>query len=264
MRWSTRSRIVTWMVAVSPLAGSAAGAQRFFRADAPEPVIRNVPYDGRFVFARLKYTTAPGGFYYMGLPAWAHGYQKAENNLVRIVQAISKARPVLDASNVFALDDPLLFRFPVAYMSEAGYWTMTDKEAAGLRAYFKKGGFVIFDDFRDDSRNVTGGWLNFTTQMKRVIPDVRFFDLEPSHPIFHSFFEINSLSIIPQYYDRGAPILRAVYEDNDPRKRMIAIINFNTDVSNFWEFSGQGSNIVSGENEAYKLGVNYVVYALTH
>jgi len=133
-----------------------------------------------------------------------------------------------------------------------------------LRAYFKKGGFVIFDDFRDDSRNVTGGWLNFTTQMKRVIPDVRFFDLEPSHPIFHSFFEINSLSIIPQYYDRGAPILRAVYEDNDPRKRMIAIINFNTDVSNFWEFSGQGSNIVSGENEAYKLGVNYVVYALTH
>lgn len=58
-----------------------------------------------------------------------------------------------------------------------------------------------------------------------VLPDVRFFDLEPSHPIF---------------------------------------INFNTDVSNFWEFSGQGSSIVSDENEAYKLGVNYVVYALTH
>src|SRR5258708_22693696 len=95
MRWSTRSRIVTWMVAVSPLAGSAAGAQRFFRADAPEPVIRNVPYDGRFVFARLKYTTAPGGFYYMGLPAWAHRYQNAAKHLVPIRQTITKAPPTL-------------------------------------------------------------------------------------------------------------------------------------------------------------------------
>src|SRR5258708_15849017 len=101
MRWSTRSRFVAWMVAVSPLAGGAAGAQRFFRADAPEPVIRNVPYDGRFVFARLKYTTAPGGVYYMGLPAWAHANQKAENNLLRTVHAIRKVRPVLHASNAF-------------------------------------------------------------------------------------------------------------------------------------------------------------------
>src|SRR5258707_13650848 len=106
MRWSTRSRIVAWMVAVSPLAGSAAGAQRFFRADAPEPVIRNGPYDGRFVFARLKYTTAPGGFYYMGLPEWAHGYQKAENNLARSVQTISNDAPGLDASHLLPRDHP--------------------------------------------------------------------------------------------------------------------------------------------------------------
>src|SRR5260221_4262848 len=118
MRWSTRSRIVTWMVAVSPLAGSAAGAQRFFRADAPEPVIRNVPYDGRFVFARLKYTTAPGGFYYMGLPAVAHAYQKAENNLARIVQAIRKARPARNAHNVFELDGPRLFRISLSYLPQ--------------------------------------------------------------------------------------------------------------------------------------------------
>ena len=255
-------RVIAVLVLV--LAGMAAAhAQRFGqRGPAPEPVVRITPYDGRFIFARLKYTTAPNGFYYRGLPAWAHGYPRAENNLMRILGVVSQVRLHPDASNVLALDDPELMKFPVSYMTEAGYWTMTDKEAAGLRAYLAKGGFVIFDDFRDNFGNQ--GWRNFEAQMKRVIPNVRFFDLQPSHPIFHSFFEINSFSIIPQKYDAGAPVLKAVYEDNDPKKRLLAMINFNTDVSDFWEFSGTGMSIVAEDNEAYKVGVNYVVYALTH
>jgi hypothetical protein len=242
---------------------SPALAQGFGRrVPAPEPVVHITPYDGRFTFARLKYTTGPGGFYYMGLPAWAHGYQHAENNLTRILGEVSAIRPHFDASNVLALDDPELSKYPVAYMTEAGYWTMTDKEAAALRAYLLKGGFIIFDDFRDGFGNP--GWANFVTQMKRVIPNVRFYDLQPTHPIFHSFFEINSFSILPQKYDAGRPILRAVYENNDPNKRLLAMINFNTDVSDFWEFSDQGFQLVSEGNEAYKLGVNYIVYGLTH
>jgi hypothetical protein len=199
----------------------------------------------------------------MGLPSWAHGYQKAENNLTRIMAEISKVKARVDASNVLAMDDPELMKFPVAFMTEAGYWTMTDKEAAGLRAYLKKGGFVIFDDFRDDGRNY-GGWANFSANIKRVLPDARILDLDASHPIFHSFFEIPSLDIIPQSYGNGRPIFRAIYEDNDPKKRMLAVINFNTDISDFWEFSGQGYYLVSQSNEGYKLGVNYLVYALTH
>ena len=242
---------------------SPARAQRFGqRGPAPEPVIRLTPYDGRLIFARLKYTTAPGGFYYRGLPSWAHGYPRAENNLMRILGEVSEIKLHPDASNVLALDDPELMKFPVSYMTEAGYWTMTDKEAAGLRAYLTKGGFVIFDDFRDNFGNA--GWRNFEAQMKRVIPNVRFYDLQPTHPIFHSFFEIKSFSIIPQKYDAGPPILKAVYEDNDPKKRLLAMINFSTDISDFWEFSGTGFSIVAEDNEAYKLGVNYVVYALTH
>jgi hypothetical protein len=238
-------------------------AQRGFRGPAPDSTIRNIPYDGRLIFARLRYTTGPGGYYYMGLPSWAHGYQKAENNLTRIMQEVSKVKSRIDASNVLAMDDPDLMKFPVAFMTEAGYWVMTDKEAAGLRAYFKKGGFVIFDDFRDDGRNY-GGWANFTANMKRVLPDARILDLDATHPIFHSFFEIPSLDIIPQSYGNGRPIFRAIYEDNDPKKRMLAVINFNTDISDFWEFSGQGMYPVSESNEGYKLGVNYLVYALTH
>ncbi len=257
-------RHLTVALVLVAISAHGAAAQRRFQQTPRDPDVRNVPYDGRFIFARLKFTTGEGGYYYNGLPAWAHGYQRAENNLTRIMAEISKVRPRTDASNVLALDDPQLMKFPVAFMAEPDYWTQTDKEAAGLRAYFKKGGFVIFDDFRDDGRNGFAGWSNFATQMKRVLGDVRFFELEATHPIFHSFFEINSLDIIPQSYGNGRPILRAVYEDNDPSKRMLAVVNFNTDVSDFWEFSNTGLYLVSESNEGYKLGVNYLVYALTH
>lgn len=257
MRWR-----VALLSAVTAAGAAPAAAQRFFRPAPPPIEEHNIPYDGRFTFARLKYTTGPGGYYYFGQPAWSHGFPKAENNLMRIIGAVTEVKLHQDASNVLAMDDPQLMKFPVAFMTEAGYWTMTDKEATGLRNYFAKGGFVIFDDFRDGRGNA--GWTNFEQQMKRVLPNARMVDLQPTHPIFHSFFEINSFSIIPQKYDGGVPILKAIFEDNDPKKRMIAMINFNTDVSDFWEFSGTGMSIVAEDNEAYKLGVNYIMYALTH
>ena len=247
------------LIAVGPLL-----AQRQFGFPTPRDLpIKNVKYDGRFTFARLKYTVGPGGYYYNGLPAWAHGYATAENNLLRIMNEVSSLRLRLDESNVYAMDDPELFKFPVAFMTEAGYWTMTDKEAAGLRAYFMKGGFVIFDDSRDGGRG-GGGWNNFAMQMHRVLPDARFVDLDPSATIFHTFFEINSFAIIPQAYDRAPLVLRGVYDGNDPTKRLLAVINYNTDVSQFWEFSSQGLNLIPNSNEAYKLGVNYLIYPLSH
>jgi hypothetical protein len=254
-----RSAIAAFAL-IGPVVESAA-AQRGF---VVEPPVHNVLYDGRFTFARIKYETAPGGYYYRGLPAWAHGYPRAELNLMKIVNELSSVRPHLEASNVLALDDPALFHYPVAYMTEAGFWTMTDKEAAGLRAYLKKGGFVIFDDFRDDWYRGGRGWENFATQMQRVIPNGRFIDLTPDHPVFHSFYDINTLDNLPQFYDRGPPILRGLFEDNDPAKRMLAMVNFNTDVSNFWEFSDEAMVPIDLSNEGYKLGVNYLVYALTH
>ena len=173
-------RLFSVLLALSLVFGSTTlPAQRRFRGPTPDLDVKLTPYDGRFVFARLKFTTAPGGFYYMGLPAWAHGFPKAENNLGRILKDVSTMRLHIDASNLLALDDPELFKFPVAYMAEPDYWTMNDKEAASLRAYVLKGGFIIFDDFRDDFRNQNVGWANFLTQMRRIIPDARFIDLDP-------------------------------------------------------------------------------------
>lgn len=227
-----------------------------------DPERHNIKYDGRFTFARLVYTTGPGGYYYRGLPAWAHGYNLAEENLMKIMREVSSLRPHIAESNAIALDDPELMKYPVAYMTEAGFWTMTDKEAVALRKYLLKGGFIIFDDFRDDFRS--SGWSNFTMQMARILPEARVVDLTPAHPIFHAFFDIDTFDDLPQYYDRGRPIFRGIFENNDPTKRLMVMINFNTDVSNYWEFSADGFVPVEESNQGYKLGVNYVMYGLMH
>ena len=223
----------------------------------------NVPYDGRFAFVRVKYETAPGGYWWRGQPSWSHGYPLAEQNLMKIMNELS----FLNAHEeivTLALDDPELFKYPLAYIIEVSWWTLSDKEAAALRLYLQKGGFLIVDDFKRPGDFGSPGWEPFEANMRRVLPDVRFFDMQSTHPIFHAFFEINRLDIIPQAYNAGQPIFRGVYEDNDQTKRLQIIINYNTDVSQFWEWSGQGLRPIDQTNEAYKLGVNYLVYGLTH
>jgi hypothetical protein len=232
-------------------------------------VMPNARYDGRFTFVRLNYETAPGGYWYGGWPAWAHGYPLAEQNLMRILNEVSYLGAHSEEIDTLALDDPDLGKYPVAYIIEVGWWTMSDSESAGLRAYLQKGGFVIVDDFKvagfsGGVGNGGGGWANFEANMKRVLPGVRFFEMDASHPIYHVFFEIKSLDVVPQAYNVGKPIFRGVYEDNDPRKRLMMIINYNTDISQFWEWSGRGLRPIDDTNEAYKLGVNYLLYGLTH
>ncbi len=255
--------------AVLCAAATVVAQRQFFETTRFEPRVTNATYDGRFAFARLRYTTGPGGYYYGGLPAWAHGYWslrgggRAEESLSKILNEISYLNPHVDDSVVLAVDDPELAKYPIAYMTEAGYWTLTDGEAAAFRAYLQKGGFAIFDDFRDPPRG-GGGWENFEENMRRVLPDARFVDLPTSSLIFHSFFEIESFDIIPQSYDQGRPIIRGLFENNDPTKRLMAVANFNTDISDFWEFSATGFRPISESNEAYKLGVNYIIYGMTH
>ena len=251
------------LVAVSALA-------QFGGPRGPFHERRNVAYDGRFTFVRLKYTTAPGGYWYGGWPAWGHGYPISEQNLMNIMNEVSYLNPHVDDVNVLTLDDPDLFKYPAAYVIEVDWWAMTDSEALALRTYLQKGGFLIVDDFKP--RRFRGGfggdfgsgWPVFEAQMKRVLPEGRFVDLDASHQIFHSFFEINRLDIIPHAYIAGTPVFRGLFEDNDPRKRLQILVNYNTDVSQFWEWSGTGLRPIDDTNEAYKLGVNYIIYGLTH
>jgi hypothetical protein len=219
----------------------------------------NIPYDGRFVFARIKYRGWGRG------TGWAHDYPRAESHFMRIIKQITTMKPFVESgpilgSNILALDDPELMKYPVAYLSEPGGWFPNEKEVLGLRNYLEKGGFLIVDDF--DGGGMNEDWYQFVAQMKRVLPQSRIEEVPKSHAIFDSFFKID-FSKLTSYGSGGTPGYFGVFQDNDVRKKVKVIINFNQDIGDYWEWSDRGFNVVPS-NEAYKLGVNYIIYALTH
>jgi hypothetical protein len=231
---------------------TAALAQNFgFRNRRMPPIAaEKTPYDGLFTFARLRHGADVGRE-----PPWAHDYPRAERNFMRILKEITLVSPNMDKSNVFTQDDPDIFTAPIVYVSEPGYWSMSEEELSSLQEYVKKGGFLIFDDFRGDH------WFNFEEQVRRLIPNARLVELDPNHQVFHSFFDIN-IKETHGYY--GPASFQGVFEDNDPTKRLLLVASYNHDLGELWEYSDTGFVPVDLTNDAYKYGVNYVVYAMTH
>lgn len=226
------------------------------RTDPPED-LGVVDYDGQLTFARVRFKPRSlSSPWADGMPAWGHDYPRAEQNFMQILREITVARTFIGGSRIVKLDDPDLFKFPIAYLCEPGHWTTTDEEAAALRAYLLKGGFIIFDDFSGRD------WYNFAEMMDRVLPGVRFFPMDVANPLFHAFFEVESLDILESYRGRHAQFY-GVYEDNDPDGRLLAIVNYDADIGEYFQYSDTGWMPVDMSNEAYKLGVNYWMYALT-
>jgi hypothetical protein len=238
-------------VAVATL---AAQRRNFFTGDFP--VEGNPSYDGRLTFVRLRY---PG---YGGLtnegPGWMHDYPTAERHLLKIMSEVSDLRPRTDSSSVIDFGNPELMKYPIAYFSEPGYWQPTDEDVKNIHDYLLKGGFMIIDDFRQQH------WYNLQDQMKRVLPDAQWLPVQPGSAVWDSFFRIDENDLVqPGIY--GPPVqYLGIFEDNDPNKRLMVIANYNNDVGDAWQWSDQGFLPIDLTNEAYKLGVNYVMYALTH
>jgi hypothetical protein len=261
------NRVLCRRVALVVLLVSAAGGVTFAQRDRNRPeldieVQGNTPYDGRFTFVRLRYSGGfGGGFRGRGVPLWAHDYPDGEVHFSKILEELTLLRIRTDGSNILAIDDPELFKYPVAYMAEPGGWAVTEAEAVALRNYLLKGGFAIFDDFRGLD------WNNLQDQMRAVLPEASWVQLDGASRVFHSFFEIDHPETLtpPPNYDQGdVPTYWGIFENNDPGERLIAIANVNNDLSEYWEFSNTGFAPVDLTNEAYKFGVNYVMYALTH
>ena len=211
----------------------------------------NAPYDGRFTFARIRYIEYRSA-------GWAFDYPTMERNLMLMMQEVTALKPHVLRSNILDLDDPELLKYPIAYLSEPGYWVPSDAEVAGLKRYLDKGGFLIVDDF------MLNEWYNFEQQIKRVLPQARIETLDVKHPVFHSFFDIETLDM--DYPHR--PGLKArflgIHEGNDPKKRLMVVINYNNDIGDYMEHSGQGWWPVNVSNDAYKFAINYIIYGLTH
>jgi hypothetical protein len=209
----------------------------------------NVRYDGRWAFTRLRYRSSS---------SWNHDYPRADRHLAYIVGDISTARVHTDGSNVLDLNDPEIFRHPLVYMSEPGFWDMTNEDADNLRRYLLKGGFIIFDDFE------TTQWDNMAAQMRRVLPEYHWIEIDITHPIFHTFFDLKKIDYPHPMYPGMIPDYKALFEGNDPRGRMVALANHNNDLAEYWEWSDRGFFGIDPTNEAYRIGVNYVIYSMTH
>jgi hypothetical protein len=220
----------------------------------------DLTYDGRFTFVRLRWGS-DGWFGRRGgwSSAWNHDYARAEQNLSLILKEITAVDIRTEGSRILTLDDPELFKYPMAFMWEPGFWALTDGEAESFRAYLLKGGFAVFEDF-DGAQQ----WANFEAQMRRVLPDGRFVKLDNSHRIFDVFFQIQNIDAILHPMSHIRPSYYGIFEGNDPSRRLMVIANFDNDVPEYWEWSGQGIFPFDASNEAYKLGVNYMIYGLTH
>ena len=135
---------------------------------------------------------------------------------------------------------------------------MTDTQAAALRAYMQKGGFVIVDDFKAEGDFGSAGWGPFEANMRRVLPGVRFVPMSA---------DASDLPLVlrdrqPRHHPAGlqrreADTSSASTKTTIRSKRLMMIVNYNTDISQSWEWSGTGLRPIDDTNEAYKLGVNY-------
>ncbi len=246
-RWRRALYAALLLCTLAPIAWSQRGG---FRGVYLEP---NAPYDGRFIFARIRYTQG----YRL---AWGVDYPRMERNFLVILDDLASLVLNRTATNVYTLDDPGLAKHTVAWLTEPGYWVPTEAEAKGLRNWFARGGFLIIDDFYFERQ-----WDVFEQSMRMVLPKARFFRLDASHPIFKTFFTITKLdemhhpattAAVAEYY--------AVYENNDPTARMLAIISFNNDIGDYMEWSGEGWYPVNLSNNAYKYATNFLLYGLMH
>lgn len=247
-RFRPSLRAALWTLVLLLIAAPIAWSQR--QRVRIEP---NVPYDGRFTFVRLRYTQG----YRL---AWNADYPQMERNFMTILGDLSSLRLHQKGSNVHVLDDPVLAHYPIAYLTEPGYWYPTAPEAEALRRWIQKGGFLIVDDFYFDRQ-----WDVFEQAMMAVLPTARIMPMDVSHPVFNTFFHIKTLDGMTH---PATPLAKAeylgIYEDNDPTKRLQVIINYNNDIGDYMEWSGEGWYPVNFSNEAYKFATNYVVYGLTH
>jgi hypothetical protein len=251
------SRRLRLVLAILVITAATAAAQ----FDAPAGAHRSdLTYDGQFTFVRLRWGSDLAGWGRRGFgSAWNHDYPRAEQHLSRILKEITALDIRTDGSLILTLDDPALFNYPVAFMWEPGFWNLTDREALAFRAYLLKGGFAVFEDFDGLDQ-----WSNFEAQMRRVLPEARFVKLDGDNRIFDAFFKVQNIEAIVHPMSGIRPSYYGVYEDNDPRKRLMVVANYDNDVPEYWEWSGEGLFPFDASNEAYKLGVNYIIYGLTH
>ncbi|MGH7493900.1 MAG: DUF4159 domain-containing protein [bacterium] len=211
----------------------------------------HMPSAQGFTFVRIQWAGEGYGIFARGNgPLWAHDYPTAEQNFYTALHALT-AVPMTFENKILTLADDAIFSYPLLYICEVGYWLPAQMETERLQEYLKRGGFLIVDDFR-------GGfeWRNFYDQIQRFMPEPPL-PLSLDHPVFHCFFDFEHVGEHAPYGGL-TPVFYGLY---DQKKRLIGIVNYNNDIGDGWEWPEDYREF---STEAFKLGINYLIYAMTH
>jgi hypothetical protein len=216
--------------------------------------------ESKFTFARILFQGRLGRFFFGPVgagngPPWSHDFPRSEEHLMKIMAEVTRLN-VNPGGHIISFQNDECFKYPIAYLCEVGYIDLSDAEAHRMAEYLLRGGFLIVDDFRGERE-----LMNFREQMKRVFPDRSLEPLPRTHPIWTCFYDISKLEIEPPYSRNFIPQYFGMSDDNG---RLMMVVDYNNDISEYWEWSNDPLMPIAESNEAYKYGVNYLMYALTH
>ena len=231
------------------------------QADSPLPGVE-------FEFTRLVYTENPEfsrGWGGLGSRRWMTDAPEAETHLLQGIKRLTRVSASSEGTAV-RLDDDALFDRPFLYAVEVGHWYLSEGEAARLREYLDRGGFLMVDDFHG-----TREWEGFMASMRRVYPDRPVVDLPVSDEVFHVLYDLIERPQIPNVYgaasgrtweqDGYVPHWRGIYDENG---RLSVVINFNMDLGDAWEHADNPQYPQPLTALAYRYAIDYLLYSMSH
>jgi len=229
-----------------------------------------------WAFARLMYPQARGRFrgygaygsgdWRHGLSMWTQDYPRADRHFSQAVRRLTRidTRSVEQPVNLDDGDD--VYHWPWLYAVQVGRWSLTDDQAKKLRDYLLRGGFFMCDDFWGEY-----DWDTFLASMQRVFPDRPIVDIENSDSIFHTVFDLDDRYQVPGARYRSTGVTwkcepcpahwRGIYDD---KGRLMVAMSPNSDLGDSWEWADDPSYLEKFSALGIRIGVNYIVYAMTH
>lgn len=221
------------------------------------------PPDSEFSFVRLTYDQSMNS--YGRRAPWRTDWPEAETHFLQGISRLSIVESARQARSVRLTDDAI-FDYPWLYAVDVGKWSLTAEEAARLREYLLRGGFMIVDDFHGSYE-----WKVFQTHLSKAFPDRPIVEIPEDDALMSVMFDLDKSIQIPgvRAYNSGqtweqdgyTPHWRGIYDDNG---RLMMAINFNMDLGDAWEHADDPGYPEPMTSLAYRFAVNYVIYAMTH
>ena len=256
----TKTLILALMACL--LAGVASA--QFFRGGRESPEPGGAPPEAEFHMARLAYATRGGCAGSRGFcnPWWAIDYPLAEAHFLPAVERMTNIEVAPDSRHM-TVDDEYLFDYPWMFLQQPGrgYWMPEGEDLERLREYLARGGFLVLDDFHGE-----GEWQEVREAMATLLPGRPIVDIPEGDPLYHILFDLDKRTQIPgerHLYSgmEGPPHWRGIYDD---RGRLMVALNHNSDMGDAWEHADDPRYPAPMTGTAYRFGVNYVIYAMTH